>query len=169
LQRLSHNDLQNAAKYEGFIQEAAAEHGVDPNLVRAVMKQESNFNPDAKSPKGALGLMQLMKDTVGPGVNRKDPRQNIMKGTQYLKEQLDKYHGNEEMALAAYNAGPDNVDKGKAMSFKETSHFVPQVLAYKQQYASVDTGKMAKDVATNAGPLHNVHYDELKKAAGIKD
>ncbi|MFA5183589.1 MAG: conjugal transfer protein TraG N-terminal domain-containing protein [Syntrophales bacterium] len=171
LQRLSHEDLQNASKYEDFIQEAAAKHGVDPNLIRGVIQQESNFNPDAKSPKGALGLMQLMKDTAGPGVNRNDFRQNIMRGTEYLKEQLDRYHGNESMALAAYNAGPHNVDNGKAMSFKETRHFVPQVLSYKQQFASVDLGKQSTDIQTNNPDLasnNKIDYQELQKRVGVK-
>jgi soluble lytic murein transglycosylase-like protein len=173
-QRLSHDDLQNAAKYEGIIQEAAAEHGVDPNLIRGVIKQESNFNPGAKSPKGAMGLMQLTEGTAEDmGVtDRKDPKQNIMGGTKYLAGLLKQYHGNEEKALAAYNAGPDNVDKGKAMSFKETRHFVPQVLAYRNQYASVDLGKQAKDIQAinpDLAPMGKVGLDELKKRAGVKD
>jgi soluble lytic murein transglycosylase-like protein len=113
--------------------------------------------------------MQLMPKTADlMGVNNvEDPKQNIMGGTRYLAGLLKQYHGNEQMALAAYNAGPDNVDKGKAMSFKETRHFVPQVLAYKQQFASVDTGTQAKQVASII-PQGMKTIQEIEKATGGK-
>lgn len=136
-----------------------------------MIQQESGFDPRIVNPdSGATGLMQLMKKMAG-NIECKDPRENIMRGTQYLKEQLDKYHGNENLALAAYNAGPDNVDKGKAMSFKETRHFVPQVLAYRDQHASMDLGKHAQDIKAinpDLASMGKVDYDKLKKAVGVK-
>jgi soluble lytic murein transglycosylase-like protein len=117
--------------YENLILEHSRAQGVRADLVRAVMQVESAFNPYARSPKGALGLMQLMPDTIRQfGVkNPFDPADNVRAGVAYLRELLDRYHDNEELALAAYNAGPGAVDRhGQSVPpYRETRNYVAQI------------------------------------------
>jgi len=119
------------SRYEPLIQEHATRRALRPELVRAVIQVESGFNPRALSPKGAMGLMQLMPTTARSlGVNNPwDPAQNIRGGTDYLRQLLDEYDGNEELALAAYNAGSGAVAKyGRQIPpYRETRDYVRKV------------------------------------------
>jgi soluble lytic murein transglycosylase-like protein len=117
--------------YDDLIRQHAREQGVRADLVRAVMQVESAFNPRARSPKGALGLMQLMPATIKQfGVSDPfDPAQNIGAGVRYLRDLLDRYQNNEALALAAYNAGPGAVDNhGQTVPpYRETRDYVAHV------------------------------------------
>jgi soluble lytic murein transglycosylase-like protein len=108
---------------------AAEKYGLPPALVRSVMKAESAFQPQAVSPKGAIGLMQLMPSTAKTlGVDPHDPAQNVDAGTRYLRELLEKYAGGLRHALAAYNAGPASVEKyGGPPPYPETLNYIRRV------------------------------------------
>src|SRR5215813_6857674 len=118
-------------QYENLISEHSRLNGVRSDLVRAVMQVESAFNPNAISPKGAMGLMQLMPATMRQyGVrNAFNPAENVRAGVAYLRDLLDRYQNNEELALAAYNAGPGAVDKHgqNVPPYRETQDYVAQI------------------------------------------
>lgn len=126
-------------EFSEYINQSASEFNVDPQLVAAIIKQESNFNPRAQSPVGAIGLMQMMPATAAwLGVKDPwDPAQNIHGGTKYIRKMLDMYNGNVDIALAAYNAGPGNVDKhGGIPPFKETQNYVVKVTGYYKEFSA---------------------------------
>jgi soluble lytic murein transglycosylase len=134
--------------YEHIVRGHAANYDLDPALVAAVIYQESKFDPNARSDSGALGLMQLLPETAKGIAARtggsqfrvgdlRNPEINVRYGSWYLRHLLDKY-GSEEKALAAYNGGQGNVDRG--VVYRETEHYVERVLElrgiYRDAYAS---------------------------------
>jgi soluble lytic murein transglycosylase-like protein len=125
------SDSRRTAAYDGLIIEHSTLHGVRADLVRAVIQAESAFNPFARSVKGAMGLMQLMPATAAEYqvTNPYDPAQNIRAGVAYLKRLLVRFSQNEELALAAYNAGPGAVDKygGVVPPYRETRNYVSKI------------------------------------------
>jgi hypothetical protein len=119
----------NAALFEELVQEHSQRQSLRPELVRAVIQVESGFDPRATSPKGAMGLMQLMPDTARAlgVINAYNPEENIRGGTVYLRQLLNKF-GSEQLALAAYNAGPGAVDRYDGVPpYRETKDYVRKV------------------------------------------
>ncbi len=128
------------SKFDDIIQKASSTYNVPKELIKAVIKAESNFNPFSISPKNAMGLMQLLPSTAKEmGVEDVfDPFQNIMGGTKYLKTMLDKYNGNLFLALSAYNAGPNRVDKSKGIpEIEETQNYVDRVIKFYKEYSKI--------------------------------
>jgi soluble lytic murein transglycosylase-like protein len=148
-----------ATPYAAEIDAAAAKYNVDPALLRGLIRQESNFNPNAGSPAGARGLTQLMPGTAAAlGVDPSVPAQAIEGGAKYLRQQLDKFGNDPAKALAAYNAGPGAVQRyGGIPPYAETQNYVRKVLAYAAEYrqaapaATASAASVTSPVAT-AGP-----------------
>ena len=135
---------------DAIFEEASARFDVPVNLLKAVAKAESGFNPNAVSKAGAIGVMQLMPATARSlGVaDPYDARQNIMGGAKYIKQNLDRFNGNVSLALAAYNAGPDAVNRyGGIPPYEETQNYVRVVNSY--MGTPISTGKTV--MASNNG------------------
>jgi soluble lytic murein transglycosylase-like protein len=140
---------------EKLVKEAAERHQVDPALIRAVIETESNWNPAAISRKGALGLMQLIPTTAQRfGANDAfSPKQNVEAGVSYLKTLLERYNGNLDLALAAYNAGEGAVDRAHGVpSFRETRNYVQKV---QEAYFRPGSGRL-DSAYTRANQIHRV-------------
>ncbi len=135
-------------RYQTEIDRAAKESGLDSALIVSVIKAESSGDPNAVSPAGASGLMQLIDSTASQyGVSdRFDPAQNVSGGARYLKDMLDRY-GSLKLALAAYNAGPGNVDRyGGVPPFDETNRYIDKVIGFLDELNDVTTASRPKEV-----------------------
>jgi soluble lytic murein transglycosylase len=126
-----------SSRYDDLITKASEAHGVSFCLLKAIIRAESGFNPKAVSPKGAMGLMQIMPETVKrlDVTDPFDPWENIMGGARYFKTMLERFGGTLRLAIAAYNAGPDVVDQyGGVPPYPETQKYVKQVLRFYNHY-----------------------------------
>jgi soluble lytic murein transglycosylase-like protein len=131
------NYLRDPTEYDPHIQDASKRYGLDHRLIKALIKVESRFDSEAISPKGAMGLMQLMPETAKiMGVSHPlDPKENIDGGARYLKYLLKQFNNDVSLALAAYNAGPDAVKRyGGVPPFKETREYLRKVLEFYSDY-----------------------------------
>ncbi|MDX6700264.1 MAG: hypothetical protein QOF26_490, partial [Baekduia sp.] len=143
-------------QYDAQITAAATKYGIDPALLKGLIRQESNFDATAQSGAGAQGLTQLMPGTAATlGVDPSDPAQAIDGGAKYLKQQLDRFGGDVSKALAAYNAGPGAVAKyGGVPPYAETQNYVQKVLGFAAEYrGSAATATAALPVAATAVPV----------------
>jgi len=124
--------------FDDYIRQACNTYNIDENLIRAMIKVESNYDPTALSKKGAQGLMQLMPQTADSMrlIDPWHPRDNIFAGVAYFRALLDKYNGSEKLALAAYNAGPSAVEKYNGIPpYAETRNYVKKVQELQDRYA----------------------------------
>jgi len=130
-------DRSSNGQYDSLITAAAQKNGVDPAVLKGLIRQESGFDPNSTSGAGAVGLTQLMPGTAAAlGVtNPSDPAQSIDAGARYLRQQLDAFGGDVQKSLAAYNAGPGAVQRyGGVPPYGETQNYVRQVMAYANDY-----------------------------------
>jgi len=164
---------ERARAYDDLISEHSRTQGVRPDLVRAVMQVESGFNPYARSPKGAMGLMQLMPATAKQyGVrNAFSPAENVRAGVAYLRQLLDRYQNNEELALAAYNAGPGAVDKhGQTVPpYRETQNYVTRINGMAARPVTLRDKSIYKVTETTADGRPVVRYTDKKPTTGPFD
>jgi soluble lytic murein transglycosylase len=135
----THGKLQDMDRYDDIIAEAERRHGVDAPLIKAMVRAESAFDPKAVSRKGALGLMQIMPKNLKPlkVSDPYNPWDNIMGGTRYFKQMLERFEGQLPLALAAYNAGPQTVEIYRGIPpFNETQNYVRKVMRFYAAFKS---------------------------------
>ena len=149
--------------YSHYIQKAAQKYEIEPELIHAVIRTESNGNHRAVSRKGAMGLMQLMPSTandmnVGNPFN---PEENIDGGTKYLRYLLEKFNGNLTLAVAAYNSGPTTVERyGNIPPIAETRHYVDKVFALYNGKRSFEVSDSAVDYKDRPAPIYKVVLED---------
>jgi soluble lytic murein transglycosylase-like protein len=167
-----HVSRERGQAYDDIIGEHSRTHGVRPDLVKAVMQVESAFNQFARSPKGALGLMQLMPATMRQYsvTNPFDPAENVRGGVAYLRHLLDRYKNDETLALAAYNAGPGAVDKYRQTvpPYRETRNYVAQISKMTSRPIAMRDKTIYKVTETIDG-RSIVRYTDKKPTAGTVD
>jgi len=149
---ISERTEQSGADFDPIIRQKSIKYDIEPSIIRALISAESNWDVHAVSEKGAIGLMQLMPDTARDMEikNPFDPEQNIEGGTRYLRILLDRFKGNMELAVAAYNAGPRAVEKsGGIPSFSETRKFVRNVIS-----------SYRKKIDSRQTRIHKITYDD---------
>lgn len=156
--------------YGDSINSIASKYGVDPSLVAAVIKAESNFDPNSVSSAGAVGLMQIMPSNFESlGItNARDPLQNIEGGVRMLRQLLDRFGGDTRLALAAYNAGPNAVTRyGGIPPYSETQAYVPRVLGYYDGFKGQASVTSATSLPAVSGTTSSV-VNEATKYLGVK-
>lgn len=159
--------FKDSGDYHAIVHEKASSYNIDPSLIKAVIKTESNWNCRAISKKGAMGLMQLMPSTANDLNVRNpfDPEENIEGGTKYLKYLLEKFNGDITLALAAYNAGPKTVEKfGYVPPIAETKQYVNRVLSLYNNgktayYPSAPSGDAVKN-EKKTEPIYKIVLDD---------
>ncbi len=173
-------ELKNTAltpEIGSIIVEKSGKHEIDPLLISAIMAVESDFNPEAVSDKGAIGLMQLMPETAGElGVNPHNMSQNVEGGTRYIKQMLEKFSGDLKLALAAYNAGPNAVIRhGGIPPYTETQNYVLKVLKNYENFlkqtgaidedfgAATDAKKAREALISNAAEMTDAVFNAASK------
>lgn len=153
-------NVEGPAEMEAYFDEAAATYGVSKNILKAIAKAESNFDASATSYAGAMGVMQLMPSTASYlGVTKPyDAKDNIMGGAKYISSLLKQYDQDLSLALAAYNAGPGNVNKyGGIPPFTETQNYVSKVLSYLETKETTETTEAVdQSVGSSANTLYEM-------------
>lgn len=156
------SELDAATPYLELIKSAAAKYSLDAQLLARVVQAESNFNPRAISVKNAQGLMQLMPQTSADLAVRNpfDPAQSIDAGARYLRQLLDKFSGNVELALAAYNAGPDRVTQYNGVPpYRETQNYVRKITKPQPKKSPASTKTQTASTKTAAAPNLSIQND----------
>jgi len=151
------------ADYSSYVQKSARKYEIEPELIHAVIRTESNGNHRAVSKKGAMGLMQLMPSTASDMnvANPFNPEENIEGGTRYLRSLIEKFNGNLTLAIAAYNSGPKTVERyGNVPPISETKQYVSRVLALYNGKRQYDTYGPVKDAQVLSDPIYKLVLED---------
>jgi soluble lytic murein transglycosylase-like protein len=136
--KIYHTQFYSAKNFESFIRQASDLYGISYPLLKAIIKAESDFNPQAVSKKGAMGLMQIMPENIKALniSNPFDPLENILGGARYFRKMLDRFDGQLPLSLAAYNAGPTAVERynNQIPPYRETEEYIERVLKFYSSY-----------------------------------
>ncbi|MCJ7581211.1 MAG: lytic transglycosylase domain-containing protein [Candidatus Aminicenantes bacterium] len=156
LSRHALGESSSVRQYDQIIRKMAQKYDVDPDLIHSIIRAESNYDSQAVSPKGAVGLMQLMPETAKEYgvIDRYDPVENIEGGVKFLKDLLQTYDQKDDLVLAAYNAGPEAVKKHKGVPpFPETVQYIQRVKSYWNPEQSSNKNTKIFSYRDNSGRL----------------